>query len=178
MAPESLESRTWSAQSARAKAAILLVLLLTLLSAHRMRVSVPNLDINDTVAAFDSRFGAARDTLPSRGVFGYFSDSDFFGGFFLTEYALAPRVVYRAASWRGVRGGRFTRKAFALTFGTYNVPRRIAESTELATFPSGRIMVVGNFKSSDSIPTLTARNGLIVRRDYGRGAVLLEPDVQ
>jgi len=130
----------------RTQAAIAVVFVLALLGVHRLLVSAPERGLD--VAAFDRRFAAMRDTLP-RGVVGYLSDSDFFGEYYATQYALAPVVVYALP-----RPAGFARSG------------------------SAPILVVGNFNSPARIPDALARNTLILKRDFGGGVLLLEPETR
>ena len=157
--PASVPSDTMGASTARpvahhgrSKVAVLLVLGFSLLSARTMLVAIPVGTYNDMVAAYEKRFDGLRRALPARGVIGYVSDSDFFGDLYLTEYALAPRVVDRPFSGYPPFSG----------------------SVVSGQTPA----VVGNFTSPANIPRVAAENGLIVSRDFGSGVVLLVPETR
>jgi hypothetical protein len=75
------------------------------------------------------------------------SDTDSVGEFFLTQYVLAPIVVYPR-------------------------PEGFAASR------SGPILVVGNFNSPAGIADALAKNRLMVKRNFGDGVLLLEPEVR
>lgn len=134
-----------SAYPKRTKAALILVFLLAIASAYTLLVSPPEPGLD--VTGFEKRFAPLREALPQRGMVGYVSDSDFIGEFYLTQYTLAPVVVYL-------------------------YPSGFATSTPRPT------LVVGNFNSPASIPDVLARNGLMVKRDFGDGVLLLEAEAR
>jgi len=82
--------------SRRARLAIGLVLVMTLVSARSMLLWPPA--AGPDVIDYEMRFAKLRQELPLRGIVGYVSDSSFVGDFFLTQYELAPRVVYPRAT--------------------------------------------------------------------------------
>jgi hypothetical protein len=118
---------------------------MALASARTMLVSapVPGPEVTD----FERRFAPLREALPQRGMVGYVSDTDSVGEFFLTQYVLAPIVVY---------------------------PRPAG----FATSSSGPILVVGNFNSPASIPDILTKNRLMMKRNFGDGVLLLEPEAR
>lgn len=81
----------------RAKAAIILLFLIVLASARTMLVSTPQ--GGPDVTGLERRLAALRKALPQRGIVGYVSDTDSVGEFFMTQYVLAPVVVYRGTAF-------------------------------------------------------------------------------
>lgn len=57
---------------------------------------------HDEISLYEARFRLLKDSLPPRGVVGYFSeppmDVEWGKGFFLTAYALAPLIVVNSTA--------------------------------------------------------------------------------
>lgn len=85
---------------------VLSLILFALLSSHlALRVALdppPWVGTQDEISRYEARFRLFRSALPPKGVVGYLaeprrldrpSDFDYWKGFYLTQYALAPLVV-------------------------------------------------------------------------------------
>ena len=86
------------AVTAKTKAAILLFILCCFFSTARIILHAPtpaNIQRNDVSTRSDQRFAALKAYLPLNGVIGYIGESSdsAVSDYYLTQYALAPRVV-------------------------------------------------------------------------------------
>jgi hypothetical protein len=93
-------------QPTRVTVGLLLIVLFTLVSNLQfVRIAISargTIAKGDEVTRYEARFQKLRQTLPSRGVVGYVSDSnpegfprnrEYFRRYYLTQYSLAPLVV-------------------------------------------------------------------------------------
>ncbi len=88
----------------RVRIGVLSVILFALLSSglalRRSLDPPPRIIAQDEITSYEARFRLVRDALPPKGVVGYFSeanlpphDLDWWKGFCLSEYALAPLIL-------------------------------------------------------------------------------------
>jgi hypothetical protein len=97
MSEGSLAHQKLSVYPKRTTAAIILVVFMALASARTMLVSTP--PGGPDVTGLERRLTALRKALPQRGMVGYVSDTDSVATFFMTQYVLAPVVVYRGTGF-------------------------------------------------------------------------------
>ncbi|HEY1676863.1 MAG TPA: hypothetical protein VGG04_04095 [Candidatus Sulfotelmatobacter sp.] len=89
--------------SGRNTAAISLVIVCCLLSVARLATTAPNpahLSADTVAQRSDQRFAALKSALPDRGIIGYIGEPGDAGlpDYYLTQYALAPRVIERSTN--------------------------------------------------------------------------------
>jgi hypothetical protein len=136
-----------SARLARNIAGIAVVLLMGIAGAYVETRPIPVSQM-DTVTYNETRFVALKRALPTHGVVGYISDLDLSNdegtaAWYLAQYSLAPLQVY---------------------FLPNRTPGTTSPIFDVA---------VGNFQNSNLAAALAARNGFVVERDFGAGAMLL-----
>jgi hypothetical protein len=114
--PDGNARRPWPA---RTWVAIAIVLLAAFGSAITMVQSRPA--PGPDVAAFERRMAPLRQALPAQGLVGYVSDTDYAGDGYMTQYALAPLVVYAYANRFGL-----SLSEPVLVIGNFSAPAAVA----------------------------------------------------